>query len=192
MSYLKKAGDIALSPLHPHLSSTLLSMMTALLHLLTMQTPCSLELSSHQNPLLPVTFDASPTLLDNPPTTKEPAAPQCSACLAVLGTGAPTPNTTALLTTLLDSQIPQNYWEAMTRPDLWQPPMETEWAVLGERGVFELVDAPPDAHVINSMWVYANKYNTDSDIIKCKARLVAKGYTQIPGLDYDQTYASVV
>ena len=70
--------------------------------------------------------------------------------------------------------------------------METEWAVLKERGVFELVDAPSGAHVIDSMWVYANKYNTDSDIIKCKARLVAKGYTQIPGLDYDQTYASVV
>lgn len=64
--------------------------------------------------------------------------------------------------------------------------------VLKERGVFELVDAPSGAHVIDSMWVYVNKYNTDSDIIKCKARLVAKGYTQIPGLDYDQTYASVV
>lgn len=27
--------------------------------------------------------------------------------------------------------------------------METEWSVLRERGVFELVDAPPDMHIID-------------------------------------------
>lgn len=122
----------------------------------------------------------------------ELAPPRRSARLAVLGTGAPTPGTTVLLTTLPDSQIPRSYWEAMTRPELWRPPMETEWAVLNERGVFELVEAPPDARVIDSMWVYAHKYTADGDIARRKARLVAKGHTQIPGLDYDQTYASVV
>ena len=70
--------------------------------------------------------------------------------------------------------------------------METEWGVFNDRGVFELVDAPPDMHIIESMWVFANKYDADGKIIRCKARLVAKGYTQIPGLNYDQTYASVV
>jgi hypothetical protein len=67
----------------------------------------------------------------------------------------------------------------MTRPELWKPAMETEWSMLRERGVFKLVEAPPDAHVIDSMWVYTNKYNADGDIIKRKARLVAKGYAQI-------------
>jgi len=80
----------------------------------------------------------------------------------------------------------------MTQPDLWRPPMEMEWEVLKERGVFELVDAPPDVHVIDSMWVYANKYDANGNIIRCKALLVTKGYTQIPGLDYDQMYASVI
>lgn len=70
--------------------------------------------------------------------------------------------------------------------------MEAEWNVLKEREVFELVDAPPGMHIIDSMWVFANKYDADGNIIRHKAHLVAKGYTQIPGLDYDQTYASVV
>ena len=42
------------------------------------------------------------------------------------------------------------------------------------------------------MWVYANKYNADGNVIRCKVRLVAKGFSQIPGLEYDQTYTSVV
>ena len=70
--------------------------------------------------------------------------------------------------------------------------METEWDVLRDRGMFELVDVPPDMHVIDSMWVFANKCDADSKIIRHKAHLVAKGYTQIPGLNYDQMYASIV
>ena len=70
--------------------------------------------------------------------------------------------------------------------------METEWAVLAEREVFCLVDPPPGTHIIKSMWVYANKYDADGNVIQRKARLVAKGFLQIPGLKYDQTYASVV
>ena len=70
--------------------------------------------------------------------------------------------------------------------------MEAEWAVLKEREVFCLVDPPPGMHIINSMWVYANKYNVDGNVIWCKVHLVAKGFSQIPGLKYDQTYDSVV
>ena len=70
--------------------------------------------------------------------------------------------------------------------------METEWAVLAEREVFRLVNPPPGTHIIKSMWVYANKYDADGNVIWHKARLVAKGFLQIPGLEYDQTYASMV
>jgi hypothetical protein len=31
------------------------------------------------------------------------------------------------------------------------------------------------------------KYNKDDDLQKYKAKLVARGFSQIPGMDYDQT-----
>jgi hypothetical protein len=138
-SFLKKVLDIALSPVHPHLSSMLHSMTTTLQHPLTMSTPLSLELLLYQNLLHHVLVSLTPPCTWNlrrlscstphPPCTMiplptgAPAAPHHSARLAVLGTGAPM---TALLSMLPDSQIPHSYWEAMTRPDLWLPPMETE------------------------------------------------------------------
>jgi hypothetical protein len=98
----------------------------------------------------------------------------------------------AFMATQRDSYIPRNYKEAMERSDLWQPAMETEMDILLERQVFKWVEAPSDAHIIDSKWVFANKYDAAGNITKRKARLVVRGFNQIPGLEFDETYASVV
>ena len=54
------------------------------------------------------------------------------------------------------------------------------------------IDPPPDVCTIGTCWTFANKYNSDGNLSGCKARLVAKGFTQIPGVDFFETYASVV
>jgi hypothetical protein len=45
--------------------------------------------------------------------------------------------------------------------------------------------------VIGTKWVFRNKQDQDGMVMRNKARLVAQGYTQVEGLDFGETYASV-
>jgi hypothetical protein len=48
-----------------------------------------------------------------------------------------------------------------------------------------------DRKVVGSKWVFKVKTGPDGEIIKHKARVVAQGFTQIEGIDYDETFAPV-
>ena len=48
---------------------------------------------------------------------------------------------------------------------------------------------PPGERVIGGRWVYSLKQDKDGEISKYKARYVARGFSQIPGIDYYDTYA---
>jgi hypothetical protein len=88
--------------------------------------------------------------------------------------------------------LPDSYTEAMSRPDIWQGPIDKELNVMKDRSVWEIVDPPTNVRTIGTRWTFANKYDSDGKLISRKARLVAKGFTQIPGVDFFETYASVV
>jgi hypothetical protein len=45
--------------------------------------------------------------------------------------------------------------------------------------------------VIGTKWVFRNKQDQDVIVVRNKARLVAQGYTQVEGLNFEETYASV-
>ena len=91
-----------------------------------------------------------------------------------------------------DHWVPRQYSEAMKRPDLWVPPMRTEYDTLMEKDCWELVELPEGAKLVGGRWVYAIKWNGKGEIVKRKARWVAQGFTQIFGVDYDKTYGAVV
>lgn len=85
------------------------------------------------------------------------------------------------------------YANAMNGPDasLWKAAMADELDSLVQHAVGTLVEPPPDANVIGGMWVFHRPRDAQHRIIKYKACWVAFGNHQIPGLDYDDTYASV-
>jgi hypothetical protein len=107
---------------------------------------------------------------------------------------------TALATTIAANSLPdpENFWlpnsysEAMTRSDIWSGPIDKELGVMKDRGVWEEIDPPPDVRVIGTRWTFANKFDSNGNLTGRKARLVAKGFTQIPGVDFFETYTSVV
>jgi hypothetical protein len=57
--------------------------------------------------------------------------------------------------------------------------------------VWSLVPRPCDRNVIGTKWVFKNKSDEHGTVVRNKARLVAQGYTQVEGIDFDETFAPV-
>nr|GFA19843.1 hypothetical protein [Tanacetum cinerariifolium] len=57
--------------------------------------------------------------------------------------------------------------------------------------VWILVDLPNGKRAIGTKWVYRNKKDERSIVIRNKARLVAQGHTQDEGIDYKEVFAPV-
>jgi hypothetical protein len=78
-----------------------------------------------------------------------------------------------------------------TDPERWTIPMNIEMDTLKAKHTWDLVIPPPDANIMDSMWIYDIKWDGEGNRIKDKARLVGKGYTQRFGIDYNETWAAV-
>jgi hypothetical protein len=49
----------------------------------------------------------------------------------------------------------------------------------------------PNTNVIATKWAFCNKQDENGMVTRNKARLVAQGFTQVEGLDFEETYAPV-
>ncbi|KAL0297348.1 UNVERIFIED_CONTAM: Retrovirus-related Pol polyprotein from transposon RE2 [Sesamum radiatum] len=85
---------------------------------------------------------------------------------------------------------PENF-ETAVKHKVWVQAMEEEIKMIEKNNTWELTDRPKDKEVIGVKWIYKTKLNADGSIQKHKARLVAKGYSQLPGIDYTETFAPV-
>lgn len=63
---------------------------------------------------------------------------------------------------------------------------------LVKNNTWTLVTFPCDKKIVGCKWIFTVKYNLDGTIDRYKAKLVAKEYTQKLGINYDETFASVV
>ena len=71
----------------------------------------------------------------------------------------------------------------------WLQAEQEEFDSLQQMGTWVLVPLPDDRKPIACKWVYKVKHNADGTVARFKARLVAKGFTQIEGIDYEETFA---
>ena len=96
-----------------------------------------------------------------------------------------------LLFSLLATKEPKGFKSAAKSPG-WLAAMDEEIQALKLNQTWELVPRPAATNVVGSKWVFRTKYHLDGTIDRLKARLVAKGYTQLYGLDFNDTFSPVV
>ncbi|GJZ48031.1 retrovirus-related pol polyprotein from transposon TNT 1-94 [Tanacetum coccineum] len=85
---------------------------------------------------------------------------------------------------------PANVAEALKDAD-WVSAMQDELDQFARLKVWRLVPRPEGKTIIKTKWIFKNKKDESSLVIRNKARLVAVGYCQQEGIDYDETFAPV-
>ncbi|KAL3246854.1 hypothetical protein ABHI18_010803 [Aspergillus niger] len=74
----------------------------------------------------------------------------------------------------------------------WERAMLEEVNSLHQNKTWELVDPPTDRRILSGKWVFKVKRGPHGEVIRHKCRWVVRGFTQEEGIDYDETFASVV
>ena len=90
---------------------------------------------------------------------------------------------------------PTTLEQALTREDglRWKVAADDEYNSLIENGTWTLVPPPTNGRkVLDAKWVFKYKRGDGTASIRHKARWVVKGFRQVYGLDYNDTFASVV
>jgi hypothetical protein len=89
---------------------------------------------------------------------------------------------------------PVSFQDAKSRPDwsLWWNAMVKEIEAIIQNQTWELTDLPQGKRVIPLKWVFKIKRDAQGNFDKYKARIVVRGYSQIAGLDFEETFAPVI
>jgi hypothetical protein len=95
----------------------------------------------------------------------------------------------ALVTTIRDIE-PQTFVQAVDH-QVWREAMVEEYDSIVRNDVWDVVPRPVGKSVVTSRWLYKTKIAADGSVEKHKARFVAWGFSQIEGVDYDETFAPV-
>jgi hypothetical protein len=93
----------------------------------------------------------------------------------------------------LDSDEPATYAEAMMDLDFekCQSAMRSEIDSMGDNQVSNFVDPPDGVKAIECKWIYKKKKDMDGNVHIYKARFVVKRFSQVQGVDYDETFSPV-
>jgi hypothetical protein len=99
------------------------------------------------------------------------------------------------LTSLGTGGEPQTLKEALNHADeapKWRAAVQAELDQIEKLGTWEIMEAPTNANIVSSKYVFRYKRDEHGHIAKYKARLVARGFTQKFGIDYFDTRVWIV
>ena len=90
--------------------------------------------------------------------------------------------------------VPKTLKEAKASPEWpeWEKGVQAEMDILNKMGTWKLEELPKDRETVGCKWVFLKKTDQQGNITRYKARLVAQGFSQIPGMDFFETFAPVV
>ena len=66
-----------------------------------------------------------------------------------------------------------------------------EYGFIVRNSVWDVVSIPEDKLVMSSCWLYKVKKVVNGSVEKKRARFVAHGFSQVHGIDYDQTFSPI-
>jgi hypothetical protein len=95
----------------------------------------------------------------------------------------------ATMSHIIDSE-PSCYEEASSQP-IWRDAMMEEYQSIMKNDVWDIVPRPEGKSVVTSKWIYKIKHTTDRSIEKHKEIFVARGFSQVEGIDYEETFSPI-
>ena len=83
------------------------------------------------------------------------------------------------------------YVEESAQEPTWVDAMVEEYDSIVRNSAWEIVPRPVGKSVVGSRWIYKVKQAADGSVEKYKARFFSRGFSQIEGIDYEETFAPV-
>ncbi|XP_049318346.1 uncharacterized protein LOC105224069 isoform X1 [Bactrocera dorsalis] len=130
--------------------------------------------------------------LDDIPLKRGPGRPRL---VRSGGPGRPTKQYTYLnLIDADDVKVPESVEQVLSSEyaTKWYDAMQNEYNSLMKNETWQLAEIPKGQKAVRCKWVYALKRDKEGKVDRFKARLVAKGYSQVYGVNYDETFSPVV
>jgi hypothetical protein len=90
---------------------------------------------------------------------------------------------------IIDSE-PSCHGEAIGE-QVWQDGMIEEYKSILKNDVWDIVPRPERKFVVTSKWIYKIRHAADGSIEKYKVIFVARGFSQVEGVDYNETFAPI-
>jgi hypothetical protein len=74
---------------------------------------------------------------------------------------------------------------------VWKDSMTEEYQSILKNDIWDIVPIPEGKSIVTSKWIYKINHAVDVSIEKYKVRFVARGFSQVEGVDYDETFSPV-